>query len=232
MTVEPSAAPASSERHDDLVQEVGGLLLDAAPADFRRIDVAVRMTVTVHELVMTVYRADGSAAQVRPPEGLAAMFGELRRVANRPGRGTWRSARCTVEAPGQIDISYNLDHEPRGAVPIPAEGLAAELAAFPRETLVEPATADHDILLGSVTTLLVERLPGDWQELTLDLRVVGGHHAARAAVRTIFGRTGPWELPPEAFPLFQRLRHGTWRSLSYRLTHPDRYAVEFDRPAQ
>ncbi|GGP58967.1 TNT domain-containing protein [Saccharothrix coeruleofusca] len=98
---------------------------------------------------------------------------------------------------------------------------------------------EQNVVLGSVTTLLVHRLPGDWERLFLDLRVVGGYLEAPTSVLTIFGQSVEWELPPEALPFFLHLRQGmydpdkgTWYSMKYQLTHPNQYSVEYEWDAE
>ncbi|MEU5691214.1 hypothetical protein [Actinosynnema sp. NPDC020468] len=137
-TTQPSGQATSEQRHAELLQRVGGLLLDAAPADFRRIDVLVRLTVPVQDLALTVYLPDGSTPEVAPPDGLLAAFTELRQVVNKPGRGTWFSARCVVNAPARIDITYNLDHDPRFVPDVPASVFARDLEVFPRDEAYTP----------------------------------------------------------------------------------------------
>jgi hypothetical protein len=130
--------PNSEERHEELMQEVGGLLLDVAGEDFRRVDVLVKMTVAVHDLTMTVYLTDGSTAEVAPPERLLTAFAELREVVHRPGRGTWFSARAVLNAPARIDITYNLDHDPQWRPEIPAVHFVRDLEVFPRDEVFVP----------------------------------------------------------------------------------------------
>jgi hypothetical protein len=129
---------ADQDRHDVLMQRIGNLLLDVAPPDFRRIDLLVRMTVATHDTALTVYRQDRSTPEVLPPEGLNAAFVDLRRLLYRPGRGTWFSARCVVNAPSRIDITYNLDHDPLFFPPVPASDFARDLQAFPRQEAFIP----------------------------------------------------------------------------------------------
>ncbi|RKT57637.1 hypothetical protein [Saccharothrix australiensis] len=137
-TPEPTGPPAAEQRHDELLQRIGGLLLAAVPEDFRRVDLLVRMTVAVQDLALTVYRPDGSTPEVLPPEGLTAAFREMREVLYQPGRGTWFSCRCVVNAPARIDITYNFDHDPLFAPPVPATDFARDLAAFPRDDAFIP----------------------------------------------------------------------------------------------
>ncbi|MFC6089575.1 hypothetical protein Q5530_10305 [Saccharothrix sp. BKS2] len=137
-TTQPSGRPTSEQRHDELLQHIGGLLLDAAPGGFRRIDVLVRMTVAVQDVAMTVYMPDRSTPEAFPPEGLAAAFQEMRQVLHQPGRGTWFSARCVVNAPARIDITYNFDHDPLFDPPVPAADFARDLRVFPRDDAYTP----------------------------------------------------------------------------------------------
>ena len=136
-TTQPSGQ-AASERHDELLQVIGGLLLDAAPDGFRRVDVLVRMTVAVQDIALTVYMPDGSTPEVLPPEGLPEAFGEVRQVLYQPGRGAWFSCRCVVNAPLRIDITYNFDHDPQFVPPVPAADFARDLEAFPRDEAFVP----------------------------------------------------------------------------------------------
>lgn len=95
---------------------------------------------------------------------------------------------------------------------------------------------DQNAILGSVTTLLVQRLPGDWEQLWVDFRMVGRHLETQVSGLTMFGSSFEWELPPEALPFFVQLRDGmarpglgTWLSMKFHLVHPDTYSAEFDR---
>lgn len=248
--------------HEELMQRIGNLLLDVEPPGFRRMDVLVRMTVVTHELRLTVYLADGTTAEVPPPDGLAEAFTDLRRAFALPGRGTWFSVRCVVNAPSRIDMNYNLDHEPTWTVPATDTDYARDLAVFPRddehvpdwlrERIARAAGADmpsrpatprrqltpvgENAILGSITTLLLQHLPGDWHELVLDLRVIGEHVEIPATVRTIFGRAYAWQPPPQTLPLLLGLRagmyrqdQGTWYTMAFHLAHPNRYTAGFDR---
>ncbi|RKT57636.1 TNT domain-containing protein [Saccharothrix australiensis] len=95
---------------------------------------------------------------------------------------------------------------------------------------------DQNAILGSLTTLLVHRLPGDWEQLSVDFRAMGSHVEAEASGRTIFGGSFPWRLPDEALPFLVRLREGmarpgqgTWFAVRLHLEHPDTYSAVFDR---
>lgn len=137
-TTQPADRPTPEQRHDELLQHIGGMLLDVAPDDFRRIDLLVRMTVAVQDATLKVYMPDRGTPEAMPPEGLIAAFQELRQVLYQPGRGTWFSARCVVNAPARIDITYNFDHDPRFDPPVPAADFARDLEAFPRDEAFVP----------------------------------------------------------------------------------------------
>lgn len=98
---------------------------------------------------------------------------------------------------------------------------------------------DQNAILGSVTTLLVQRLPGDWEQLFVDFRMTGRHVETQVSGLTMYGSSFDWELPPEALPFFVQLRdgmarpgHGTWFTMKLHLVHPDTYSAEFDRDSE
>ncbi|WP_158844599.1 hypothetical protein [Saccharothrix deserti] len=151
-TTQPSGRPTSEQRHDELLQHIGGMLLDAAPEGFRRIDLLVRMTVAVQDAALKVYMPDGSTPEVVPSEGLNAAFQEMRQVLYQPGRGAWFSARCVVNAPARIDITYNFDHDPRFDPPVPAADFARDLQAFPRDEAYIPDWLRAKLVEASTST--------------------------------------------------------------------------------
>jgi len=133
-TMQPSGHPASEQqRQNELMQQIGEALLDAAPDGWRRIDLVVKMNVAVQDLALTVYLADGSTPEVVPAGDLTRAFAELRQLLHQPGRGTWFSARLSMNPPGSLNVSYNLDHDPKWFPPIPASYWVRDLEVFPRD---------------------------------------------------------------------------------------------------
>ena len=63
---------------------------------------------------------------------------------------------------------------------------------------------EENVILSSVTTLLVHRLPGDWEQFFLDFRVMGDHLETEASGLTIFGSSFQWQLPDEAWQEYRR----------------------------
>ncbi|KAA2264613.1 hypothetical protein F0L68_05800 [Solihabitans fulvus] len=133
-TMPPSGQPTSEQlRRQDLMQQIGIALLDVAPDNWRRIDLLARMTSTVQDLALTVYLADTTTPEVVPPRGIGVALAELRQLMYEPGRGTWFSARCTIDPPGKFNISYNTDHDPNWNPPLLAEPWVRDLQAYPRD---------------------------------------------------------------------------------------------------
>ncbi|MFD9734109.1 TNT domain-containing protein [Umezawaea sp. NPDC059074] len=94
---------------------------------------------------------------------------------------------------------------------------------------------EQNAILGSVTTLLVHRLPGDWSQLFLDFRAAGTYVESPVSVLNIFGQSVDWPLPDEALPFFLELRsgmyregEGTWLSARFHLAHPNVFSVEYN----
>ncbi|ACU40297.1 hypothetical protein KCV87_23495 [Actinosynnema pretiosum subsp. pretiosum] len=139
MTTTQSSGPdGAEERHRELVQVIGEALLGVAPEGFLRVDLVVRISVAARDLTATAYLADGRSLGLAVPEGVADAFAELRQLVHVPGRGTWFSARCAVNAPAEIHVGYNFDHDPKWDPEVPAAHHARDLEAFPRDEAYLP----------------------------------------------------------------------------------------------
>ncbi|MBN6035676.1 hypothetical protein [Amycolatopsis sp. 195334CR] len=129
-----------SETHEELIQQLGGALLDLVPeSGWRRIDLVSSMTAAARHLVLTVINADGSRPSIAPPEELNTILAKLRTLLYQPGRGTWFSARISMNPPGQIFFNYNNDHEPVRTPPMEPAHYAEDLRVFPRDPEHIPA---------------------------------------------------------------------------------------------
>jgi len=139
-TTQPSGRPTSEsdDREEQLMQRIGAMLLEVEPEGWRRIDLLVKLNAKVHDFELAVYLEDGKTAEVYPPEGLTKVFAELRQLTYRPGRGAWFSVRLSVDAPGRMNFSYNMDHDPLWAPPIPAEYWVRDLEVYPRDEAFIP----------------------------------------------------------------------------------------------
>lgn len=135
MTTTPPSGPPTSdgESHEDLIQQLADKLLDLAPQGWRRIDLVSAMTVPVQDLGLTVIMPDGTEPPVVPPRDLNVVLAKLRMLCYQPGRGTWFSARVSIDPPGRIFYNYNMDYEPVLTEPMDAEHYAADLEMFPRD---------------------------------------------------------------------------------------------------
>ena len=137
-TAEPSSPDDAEARHQELLQVIGGAVLDLVPEHWRRADLVVRMAADERDSALTIYSEDRTAVQREVPDEVLDAFAELREIVHVPGRGTWFSARCAVNAPDRIDVSYNLDHDPLWPSPLPAAVWAADLAGHPRDEVFVP----------------------------------------------------------------------------------------------
>ncbi|MEV7550124.1 hypothetical protein AB0N89_10910 [Amycolatopsis sp. NPDC089917] len=126
------------ERADQLVQQIGGAVLREAPEGWRRIDVKATMATMVEDLAITVIMADGSSAQVQPPD-VAAALRESRQALYEPGKGTWLAMRLILDPPGSFVVHYNFDFDPLWDPPVPAVVYQRDLEAFPRDEEKIPA---------------------------------------------------------------------------------------------
>jgi hypothetical protein len=137
-TTPHSGQPTSGgETYEDLIQELGIALLDLAPEQgWRRIDLVSSMTVPAQDLGLTVIMNDGSTPTINPPVELNRTLAKIRTMMYQPGKGTWFSARFSIDPPASIHYNYNFDHEPVLTPPMEPAHYAEDLKMFPRD-------ADH-----------------------------------------------------------------------------------------
>ncbi|MCP2261551.1 hypothetical protein LX15_005277 [Streptoalloteichus tenebrarius] len=121
------------DRTDELLQVIGGGLLAAAPAGWRRIDLRALMASTVHDLTLTVVMEDGTTPAFAPPPQVVSAATDLRQLMYQPGLGTWFSMRYTMDPPSQFHVSFNFEHDPLWDPPVPPAVFAQDLEAFPRD---------------------------------------------------------------------------------------------------
>ncbi|EHR61999.1 hypothetical protein [Saccharomonospora cyanea] len=124
---------ASEEPGEALDRRIGFMLLDAVDGGWLRIDFRCKVVSDAHDLALTVLLADGSSPAVPLPEAILEPVLQLREEMYREGRGTWFSARWTLEPPGRMNLTYNLDWDPLWEPDVPASSWRADLEAFPRD---------------------------------------------------------------------------------------------------
>ncbi len=140
-TTPPSGTPTSGrENHEELIQQLGRALLDLVPDEgWRRIDLVSVMTVPVQDLGLTVIMDDGTKPKIVPPKELNVILAKLRMLCYEPGRGTWFSARISMDPPGRIFYNYNTEHEPTLLGALEPEHYVEDLKMFPRDPQHMPA---------------------------------------------------------------------------------------------
>ncbi|MEW2355416.1 hypothetical protein [Spirillospora sp. NPDC029432] len=128
--------PYDPDRHEELVQRLGRILLEIAPSGWRRVDLRVTMTAAVSDVALTVLMPDGGSTEVEPPRDFADIAAELRSMMYVPDEGTWFGMRFTMDPPDEYRISFNGGSDPHWEPPIPPGVWAHDLSVFPR-------TAEH-----------------------------------------------------------------------------------------
>lgn len=92
---EPSHALRDADE-DQVVRWIGEWLMDVGPEGWRRLDLTVRLTSMVEEIVLVAAMPEGGAREVAPPPDVSPLLLELRQKKYTRGRGTWLSLRMTV----------------------------------------------------------------------------------------------------------------------------------------
>ena len=124
--------PYDPQRHEELTQYLGRILLQVVPPGWRRIDLKILMLAGVVDLQLTVFMQDGSSPVADPPRELTLIAGELRSMMYRAGEGTWFGMRFMMDPPSAYWISFNGDFDPLWEPPVPPQAWAQDLAVFPR----------------------------------------------------------------------------------------------------
>lgn len=102
-----------------------------APEGWYRLNVNIWASVVTYQFEGRVTMPDGSAHPVEL-SGLAGFVAALRQQMYEPGRGTWFSARVSVEQGREADVSFNYDEDPAWFPDVPPAAFARDLEAFPR----------------------------------------------------------------------------------------------------
>jgi hypothetical protein len=129
----PGPLPFDEDRYNQMIQDIGRVLLRMAPAGWRRIDLKVLMVAPGHDIAVTMIMDDGTTTAVEPPEVIGQIAAELRARMYREGEGTWFGMRYTLDPPSDFHVSYNFDFDPLWEPPIRPDVFAEDVAAFPRD---------------------------------------------------------------------------------------------------
>ncbi len=124
--------PFDEGRYNEMVQDIGRILLQLAPPGWRRVDLRVLMMAPGDDIEVTLIMGDGTVSTVDPPPVIGETTAELRSRMYRQGEGTWFGMRYTLDPPSEYHVSYNFDFEPVWHSPVRADVYARDVAAFPR----------------------------------------------------------------------------------------------------
>lgn len=233
----PPPEPQVSEADEDqVVRWVGARLMGAAPQGWRRLDLVVRATSTVEEIVALAVMADG-VVEIAPLPEIGSLLFELRRKCFEPGYGTWLSLRLHVEPTGSYYVHYNFTLDPLWDPPLPNDLYEADQAVFPRAEPWfpgRPITATGNDLLRDAANYLKFALPAGWEYVQLQYRGIGDHEEAGALVHSM-GGTFPWTPPKQVLELLRRHRAGaarpgagTWLNLWFEMRFPESVNIRFN----
>jgi hypothetical protein len=129
----PGPLPFDEDRYDQMIQDIGRVLLRMAPPGWRRIDLKVLMVAPGHDIALTMIMDDGTTDAVESPAVIGEIAAELRARMYREGEGTWFGMRYTLDPPSDFHVSYNFDFDPLWEPPIRPDVFAEDVAAFPRD---------------------------------------------------------------------------------------------------
>ncbi len=222
-----------ARRYDELIQQIGNALLEAAPQGWVRLDLIATLASSVQDFGLVVLLGDGTAAQVDPPAEAADALIAVRELMYLPERGTWFSARFIMNPPTEYHVYYNFQHDPVWDPPVPGEVFRKDLERFPRpeEEIpnwlrrklgmpglppnTEPAgVGSMKYLERNVADLLLMHAPTDWTQIRVGYRAAGSFVEMRGMVIGLDGQLRPWDPPAAAAE--------EWASMRARMIAPGR----------
>lgn len=134
MTYDPPALSLTEEYIEDLHEEYSEYLIEAAPADWRRLRYTVYATVDHHAYRSIAVTADSSEVPFHPSVELLELFHPLRNSMYEPGRGTWLTAIYEFDRDGEPSFTFDYDSQPPAEMNLSAEDYANDFEYFPRDT--------------------------------------------------------------------------------------------------
>ncbi|RKS06915.1 uncharacterized protein DUF600 [Nocardiopsis sp. Huas11] len=126
------------EQHQ-ILQNVGGLVLDSVDDDWDEITATYSALVGMSTTSLTVTTRDGRTRKGKFPLRAVPMMSELRAGMHDEEKGTWYTAKYTIQRPGKFSVSYEYDTEPVFGFEIDPRTFYEDLDHYPRpfETLPE-----------------------------------------------------------------------------------------------
>ncbi len=124
---------------EELLQEVGGILLSAAPAGWQELRLSFRSTVGISTASFLVTAEDGGPVAAATPTAVMKVLKKLRAGMYEEDRGSWYTALVTVRPPGRYEVEYDYDGEPEFTPPLTAGAFALDQDYFPRSDEHVPA---------------------------------------------------------------------------------------------
>jgi hypothetical protein len=125
-------APLNQAEQQQLIQEIGRVILRALPPGWAEASIEYRATGAHSELAAHLLAPNGTTVPLAPPQEIQELFARLREGMHQPDRGTWLSALYQLQRPSSYSVDFNGDYEPIWYdTPAPAE-FAEELRRYPR----------------------------------------------------------------------------------------------------
>ncbi len=116
-----------------VIREIGGNLLNSVPGEWEEIVFEYSSLADMAAVDLTVLRSNGRRQRVAPPQSASVGMRRLREGMYLPGKGTWYSARYTIQRSGKYRVDYNYDDEPEFGFPPSASSYVLDLQNFPRD---------------------------------------------------------------------------------------------------
>ncbi|MCY9786886.1 hypothetical protein KIK06_23670 [Nocardiopsis sp. EMB25] len=119
------------EQHE-ILQQVGGLILDSVPDDWSEIRAEFSAVVGMSTTDLTVTTDTGETRKGKFPLQAVPLMSRLRAGMHDDGKGTWYTAAYTIRRPGSFSVDYDYDSEPDFGFEVDPKTFFEDLDHFPR----------------------------------------------------------------------------------------------------
>src|ERR1700736_3805183 len=104
--------PLGPEEQEELIREIGGILLNKAPESWQELHLTFNSTVGIDNSKFEVVTPDGQSRGLASPSVAMDKMAQLRAAMYQDGKGSWFTAKYVIKYPGSYSVEYDYDTEP------------------------------------------------------------------------------------------------------------------------
>ncbi|WP_150251769.1 immunity protein YezG family protein [Nocardiopsis deserti] len=121
------------EEQHEILQEIGGLILDSIESDWQEITVKYSATSSAASTKLYLTNNEGGTHKAdAPPSEVGSLLQKLRSGMHREDTGTWYAAEYIITQPGNFTVNYDYDSKPEFPFDLDPRTYYNDFNEFPR----------------------------------------------------------------------------------------------------